>query len=64
MGIFRACCTIFEIVNSPWNTISVKEGDRLIREVLPRVTDGSGFNPWDVVEQARRRTAGRGRPAP
>jgi hypothetical protein len=64
MGIFKACCTIFEIANSPWNTVSAREADRLIREVLPKVTDGSGFNPWDVVEQARRRTAGRGRPAP
>jgi hypothetical protein len=64
MGIFKECCTVFEIVNSPWNTVSVREADRLIRRALPVVTDGSGFVPWDVVEQARKRTAGRGRPAP
>jgi hypothetical protein len=64
MGIFSACCTIFEIANSPWNTVGVREAERLIRQVLPVVTDGSDFNPWDVVEQAKRRTAGKGRPAP
>jgi hypothetical protein len=64
MGIFRAACTIFEIANSPWNTLSIRQAEREIRRALPVVTDGSGFNPWDVVEQARRRTAGRGRPAP
>lgn len=64
MGIFRQACVIFEIANSPWNTVSVREAERLIRNALPTVTDGSGFVPWDVVEQARRRTAGRGRPAP
>ena len=64
MGIFSAACTVFEIANSPWNTLTVREAEREIRRALPTVTDGSGFNPWDVVEQARRRTAGRGRPAP
>lgn len=64
MGIFKEACTIFEIANSPWNTVSVREADRLILQVLPKVTDGSDFDPRDVVEQARRRTAGRGRPAP
>jgi hypothetical protein len=64
MGIFKAACTIFEIANSPWNTLTVRQAEREIRRALPVVTDGSGFNTWDVVEQARRRTAGRGRPAP
>jgi hypothetical protein len=64
MGIFAACCTIFEIANSPWNTISVREAKRLIRQALPNVTDGTGFDTWGPVEQAERRTAGRGRPAP
>jgi hypothetical protein len=64
MGIFKAACTIFEIANSPWNTLTIREAEREIRRALPTVTDGSGFNPWDVVEQARRRTAGRGRPTP
>lgn len=64
MGIFREACTIFEIANSPWNTVGQREAERLIRQVLPKVTDGSAFDPWEVVEQARRRTAGKGRPAP
>lgn len=64
MGIFKAACTIFEIANSPWNMLTVRQAEREIRLALPTVTDGSGFQPWDVVEQARRRTAGRGRPAP
>lgn len=64
MGIFRQACTVFEIANSPWNTVSVREAERFLREALPAVTDGSGFRPWDVVEQARTRTAGRGRPVP
>jgi hypothetical protein len=64
MGIFRSACTIFEIANSPWNTVSVREAERLIRQVLPVVTDGSDFDPWKPVEDARRRTAGRGRPTP
>lgn len=64
MGIFAACCTVFEIANSPWNTISVREAEREIRGALPTVTDGSGFDTWEPVEQAKRRTAGRGRPAP
>lgn len=64
MGIFAACCTVFEIANSPWNTISVREAKRLIRAALPTVTDGSGYDTWGPVEQAERRTAGKGRPAP
>lgn len=64
MGIFAACCTIFEIANSPWNTISVREAKRGIRGALPTVTDGSGFDTWGPVDQAERRTVGRGRPAP
>jgi hypothetical protein len=64
MGIFKEACTIFEIANSPWNTIGIREAERSIRSALPTVTDGSGFDTWAVVEQARKRTAGRGRPAP
>lgn len=64
MGIFKAACTVFEIANSPWNTVSVREAKRMIQRALPVVTDGTGYNTWGPVEQAERRTAGRGRPAP
>jgi hypothetical protein len=64
MGIFKACCTVYEIANSPWNLLSVREAERMMRAALPRVTDGSDFDPTDPMGQAQRRTAGRGRPAP
>lgn len=64
MGIFKACCTVYEIANSPWNLLSVREAERMMRRSLPRVTDGTEFDPLDVMGQAQRRTAGRGRPVP
>lgn len=64
MGIFKACCTVYEIANSPWNLLSLREAERMMRASLPRVTDGSDFDPLTVMADAQRRTTGRGRPAP
>lgn len=63
-GVFQACCNLYEIANSSWNSFNTREIETLIRRNLPVPTDGNPWDGWAQVEGAQRRVEGRQRELP